>query len=858
MTTVLLPVLFAACSEMDLEEGVNTPAQQQDGRRTVENVKLNFITDSPSTRMYYDNGYKWEENDMIGACQMDEILYENYGNEDYPWDAWFNLVNYVNTNYPFTRDGEGNWTTQAKLSEGNYFFCYPYDKNMGNRKAYVFKLNKQVVTGNNAEGMARAFAENNAFVGFNKVRAGDEPGESLDVYMVPVFGATRITLVNNTSMTVDIQKVVLRGDEVKGALTLDPTNATPAVQYTDEVKNKGYTSTVGNATAARTASNFVKQSGSSKGDAWFNVDQYVGDEDGRLYDPEFGEDYSRDAAIMDIIAEVPNDQTAVEVVFDEGVGTLKNGEKLNFVVMSVDKALTPGNGHATMYVYTDRGLMNPVELNTHYTNATASNYGILTDKALNRLGHGESVKVEFDVNSLEAKKEMNVYSEDEMLKLIEWRKNTADDATAILPGDFTITKAIADALMAEDCQITKLNIKKLASAGNITVTLASGVDQNVLNKMNFEDTTGSDEVHAVKIEGTIDLTDEYGTEFTPAIVVAENGTLNVNAKGDATAFDLKAALTNNGTVKVAGNVKISDNTLDSKNNGTLEVSGTLEMGQTGHKMINNKQMTVEKGGEVKGDGSVENAAGATLTNNGTIKTVSANKEAVTVAPKKAAGVINNYGTITGVTSNKGKIYNSSLDSIAKSDKSILTVATNDTDGEVYVYGKAGTTVTANTNGSVIVTHMDPDSQRLKVTDGNVVQEVTTGNFDIEKRLKNVNMLWMTKTGASLLASTTKDYSSGTELSVVVKAGIEVGITGKAGSEELTLKALTVQRNTVLTIGKLKSFTVSGAVFETTDEETKVDADHPATINIEGTVTDEVTTSAWGAGSGGTVNNYSGN
>ena len=113
-----LPLLFAACSQ---EELVSDNSNSLTGRKTVQNVVIN--TDVPATRMEFGNGYEWVAGDQFGACLMDEFTPSNDGN----WWNDFTLVDYIQTNYPFTRQESKNWTSEAVMQEGNYFFYFPYN-----------------------------------------------------------------------------------------------------------------------------------------------------------------------------------------------------------------------------------------------------------------------------------------------------------------------------------------------------------------------------------------------------------------------------------------------------------------------------------------------------------------------------------------------------------------------------------------------------------------------------------------------------------------------------------------------------------------------------------------------------------
>ena len=136
LTAMVLPALLAACTNDDFES-LSQTAPSVEGRAMVNNVTLNVLP-SVGTRLTWDGDYSWGEGDEIGACLMD-VTTSNYNMQNALWHQRFSLVNYIQTNYKFTRGETAEWTTEAKMCEGNYFFVYPYNANKGTRDAYTFE-----------------------------------------------------------------------------------------------------------------------------------------------------------------------------------------------------------------------------------------------------------------------------------------------------------------------------------------------------------------------------------------------------------------------------------------------------------------------------------------------------------------------------------------------------------------------------------------------------------------------------------------------------------------------------------------------------------------------------------------------
>ena len=173
LTAMVLPALFAACTSEELD--VVNNVESLNSRAEVENVTLT-VGETVDSRLVYDGGYTFQAGDQLGAALMDDIT-ADYGDPTKTWGQWFNLIDYIHTNYKFTRDAEGNWETEAKLCEGNYFFAYPYNMNQGLREAYAFSCEDQVLEGTDAASLKKAYVENNSFVGYGKVVRSNEEGE---------------------------------------------------------------------------------------------------------------------------------------------------------------------------------------------------------------------------------------------------------------------------------------------------------------------------------------------------------------------------------------------------------------------------------------------------------------------------------------------------------------------------------------------------------------------------------------------------------------------------------------------------------------------------------------------------------
>lgn len=679
LTAMMLPALFAACTNDDFES-LNQSVPSVDGRALVDNVTLN-VNAGVDTRLV-SNGvnYTWEAGDEIGACLMDVLQTSNYHQPNTTWSDWFTLTDYIQTNYKFTR-GEGEnaaWTTEAKLCEGNYFFAYPYNANQGLRTAYEFSAAAQELEGTDNASLLKAFTKNNAFVGYGKVVAGDAEGESVAVDMIPVFGSTGLTIENTGTQSYTIERIVLHGTKVSNAAVVDPTSCTQNIQY------KGVTPT--------------PVSGS---DYYFNVAQYVEDVteekifDG-LYNADWS-DYNPTAALRDVLDPTAGD---VEVVI-KGGKTIAQGESVNVIAMvypaEVD-AYTTGTGTQVLLdIYTDKGVIQSIALNKRWTKEDGTT-NVLTDKALNGLGNAEKVKVTFDDTAFDKPNEMNVGSEADLANLIHWNAETAAPITANLTADVHITKAMYDELAGS--VITKATL-----TGAYAVTIDADVADGALDAFTF-----GNGITGVTVKGTQSMTKKA---CEASVIVDAGATLNI--AGD---MKLAAKINNYGTLNVNANVDATTNNTLVNNYSTMSVAADKTI--TENVKVSNIGMPVyEIPGIITNAGTIVKLANdyGTVTNTGVI-----GKEAAIGSGNFTSyneGVIKNNSGRVFLNSNSGDIYanGTSTTRIEENERSI--------------------------KGNIIITDLDVNNGNFLTGSkmGNIVQEITE-NANTDAIDTRANTLWL--------------------------------------------------------------------------------------------------------------------
>lgn len=550
-----------------------------DGRPTVSDVKLNFVGDNAETRLAFGkNGYAWEANDTIGALLMDNVADLD---DDKTWLEKYTLTKYIHTSYPFTYStADKTWGCNTKMLEGNYFFAFPWESYDGNRQVR-HSLTKQEQKGVKGNVVAEAYAKNQFFIGYSQIKAGTNAKDALtDVEMTSLLGAIQLRIVNTGTQTYHINKVVLRGTNIKSELTFDPTNAAYGTEANSQKWN------VGGNTGKFNYANYTN-----------NQEDLVDAGGDYVYNIEAGDKYNRMAALRAVVkasGDAANAQLIITGTPEERalVSTKDDPKAMAYALIMANEDADVTD--LKLDIYTDEGLVSGVDLTTINT-AAGNRYQVVTDSKVEKIAPdvANTIKVQIDDNSFNIPNEMEVYDNDDLLQFIEWNATVTGvrTATATLRKDVTLTKEMTDALTKN------LSLTIEAAAGQV-LSIAEDVAENVLENERL--TIGAD----IKVLGTVALTKETN-KFKKAITIAETGTLNINVDG----------------VELVANIE---------NNGTLNVGDQVTLKNMGGKITNNAKavMNVGKLADVKA--GVTNEAEATLNVNGFIIGMTNNKDAEVV------------------------------------------------------------------------------------------------------------------------------------------------------------------------------------------------------------------------------------
>ena len=643
MTTALM-AMFAACTNDDFISNGQGVQNGEAALRPTVGVTLNVLEgDGTDTRLGYENGYKWQEGDKIGALLMDEIrgYYDN--NQpvrpfddleewaEKPWTERYKLVDYVSTDYPFERQDDGTWTTNSKMLEGNYFFTFPFASYMGNREA-VHSIGEQVQNGRD---VATAYAQNQFFIGYSRIFAGTEGDEvmSSNLELTPVLGGIGITIVNNDDTPFTVKKVVLESPDFSTLIKIDPTQA----KYVGEDFN--------NITVQEPYYNIdkdkVKWWSTSRPDAYeknyFNYANYeevknsgkrneYGEVIWEAINP-FGEmykdgkwvnntgrsaNYMRQSALREIVNNVEESGHRAELTIENSPELGVRGQ-LQVMIMTTPYIYDAKKDNAIKaWIYTDRGIAGPINI-TNVQNAESNGVTVNAENPITfvRPGRANSVTLMLHTNSINmGAAELDIYNEDDLKQLIEWNEGISRIYEATLKADVVLDEEMSEMLMSEGWKNSNLRIVK-EKGYDYKVTLAKGVSKNILDKVLFNT--------EVEVEGELELGSKSFVNGNYTIAYAEGfGSNSQEAKVEGQVISIAEDATVNINSEILdvnqGNWR-QDNVVFGDNEGTLNINATVkkfEIKNNEGKMNVNAEVTLNASSYNNAGGYITIAEGADL------------------------------------------------------------------------------------------------------------------------------------------------------------------------------------------------------------------------------------------------------
>lgn len=643
LTALALPAIFAACTSEDIVQSENIVKEDLGYRPIVEDVTFSF-TDAQSRAAIANWGtINFEEGDKVGVALIDIV--SNAGAAD-PIARYNLLTQSINTNYIFTSDASGNFSSEAPMVEGNYAFYFPYNTQR-TRGQILTNLPKEQALTMLEDGTYSSYPsvleyseENGApiAVSYDFLSAADA-GNTLEGTLKQIYATPLFTIQNGcTEKDAD-------SDDVPVAMTIKQislsygTNGqftlSAPLKFATAATNNAYTEAVaGNNTLVSNFFNETIPAGNNttaKG-SWNTAIKH--------------------RATSDLIGAAVSGGTSTEIIL-----TL------------AEPVTVPAEGSFSFYavipaaVYTDTNVLSATVIN----------------------GEGLSSKINFSDATLTAGQR---YPEQEIND-----DNTLNDDIK----GMSLTSVVEDFTALEGVLVSTVDeminaIKNYKTAGELKIRVS---EDAVINK---------------RVADFLKLTTTKATEITfindvtiegPGVVLAPAKEINFSTKATAAS---SAAVTLNST-KVKGNLVIAagatatyqSSTLTSiTNNGTLIVEAS-----TTADIQNNGVMNVTK--SVNLTGTVKNGKYVSDSNYGGVAAelnVSADKTlnatSLTNAPD---ATINNLGTITGTSVvNKGEIVNGSEENI----NAVLNITSNDKVASKYtgsIDNYADATVATN-NGDI--------------------------------------------------------------------------------------------------------------------------------------------------------------
>lgn len=785
--TTAFAALFAACSNEDFLDNVQNVAGTQDAQRpTVDNVVLNLVEDGAETRLGYGlGGYVWEKDDVLGALLMDDWNDNKLNGDrpskvnhkeewaDYSWTQRYVLSDQIHTDYPFKRQDDGTWSCDTKMQEGNYFFAFPFTSYDGKREA-LHNLSEQVQDGVTTESLQEAYAKNNFFIGYARIKAGTESEDvvSANLKMTPVLGAVGITVKNVGTGEFSVKKIVLESDDFSTVIKVDPTKA----EYKGEDDNIANTMQLPYYNVDVTESgwplnyyfNYANyEEMNFDGSAWNYNDKFTEryEQDGALVNnTEKSVNYNRDNALRAVINPVDGTDHRVELTV-ENSPVLKTQQSANFIIMTNIYEYAKNNAAITAYIYTDRGLVNGVVISNVKGEVSNQGVTVISENPIVNIAPDKMNKVtlEIDDNSVQDPDDMSIYNEEDLVQLIEWNKGMSRQYTATLMNDITLTKEMSDMLTAGEWARTTLMIK----TDTKKLTIASDAAANILDY--------------VMVNGTVVVEND--------LVLGSNSYVNGEFKG----FDW-----------IAGSVTIDKQEIKIAENASITVSSAIENKTTGNHL--NKQLTVKENkgkfiinanvnkldagtnrGEMEVNAAVTLVASSTNMQNATL-TIGANGNLA------CAGNLTNEGKKVdeveeyAVIYNNGKIYN----------------LKNNYYGKVIVGKEEGIVTNVNSNAGIIDISANIKAD-LNKKEGTIAYTVAKAAAVTMKAVADAKITDLTVDGGNVTSATTATAATATSVLKVIVTENGANIGGDVAS------AFTVAKFEINGDATLQNLTIGGNI-----------------------------------------------
>lgn len=209
LTALVLPAVFAACTSEEIPTE-NTVKENLGNRPVVEDVTFSFGDAQSRAAIAGWGTFNFEEGDKLGVALID-----NYNAANNTPILRYNLLTQsINTNYIFTSQGAGEFTSEAPMVEGNYVFYFPYNTQR-TRNQIVTNLPKEQALTALEDGTYTSYPSVLAYsvekgaplaVAYDFISAADA-GNELEGTLKQIYAAPLITIQNGCTKLVDGEAV---------------------------------------------------------------------------------------------------------------------------------------------------------------------------------------------------------------------------------------------------------------------------------------------------------------------------------------------------------------------------------------------------------------------------------------------------------------------------------------------------------------------------------------------------------------------------------------------------------------------------------------------------------------------------
>lgn len=669
-----MAALFAACAD-DYEVAQNG-FDKVANRPSAGNVVLNTTFGEEGgfdadTRVIWDNGFKFQENDRIGAFLFDEFNETNIGSI-----ADYTFVDYNQTNYPFQTTDEGRtWKTpdNAALCEGNYFFTMRYESAYKDRAYVEFSVPGVQKNYNEETGehdVYADYAELQQRLGYAFIPATTEDVNEVSATFVPIFASPGFKIMNHTGLTLKVMKLIVRTHQhgpagmpskMPTTVVLAPKGkqfSTVQAEYPDMSVEDKALAMVSNAV-------LVKNGFFADTDADTKID--VDENDGVYeYVVDMGDNYMvkhGSNIVGQLVMPAGNyvnfDVYALVQVQDDNLTTgiisltnLKNAawSGLDTQNGSMDVDLRPQVGKLPKQMMTatiDAGAIGNLGLKDFAVTNTEDLMFVLNLMAKEGGNHNITVKTLGDQVELTN----DVYA---ILSDPKWSNNKLQiDGTIVIPASLESNDGIdilwtdnkvkttiinrGIQVLDEDLVADVINEGSLTEADDKDVTITGDVTNKGTLKVN-------------KIEG--DLNAEAGNA---EVAVVESGVVTVSAGAEATISKAAGTVVNNGKVTTAGTIL---NELTNNEGGVwivnddLHIDGSTNSVNAGTMYVNEGVVITTNGMDINNTGVIENYGVVPVyKNEGGINNYAQGNLTIGENVK----TINNFGVVEVSSANSGRI-----------------------------------------------------------------------------------------------------------------------------------------------------------------------------------------------------------